>query len=50
VNCVARLFRLFLGSGWEEIVCPVIGITFEKVMTKTKPDVARRIFEIVDGG
>jgi hypothetical protein len=23
---------------------------FEKVMTKTKPDVARIIFEIVDGG
>jgi hypothetical protein len=28
----------------------VLEILFEKVMTKTKPDVAGIIFEIVDGG
>jgi hypothetical protein len=27
----------------------VLGIIFEKVMTKTKPGIARIIFEIVDG-
>jgi hypothetical protein len=40
---MACLSRLFLGPERLEIF-------FEKVVTKTKPDVTATIFEIVDGG